>query len=180
MFSSTQITNISGVKKPTTNPPHLDAPQQHMILPRSLVVGQSIAKVLHASGLVSSKSEGHRLAAQQGAYIGSRADGSGRMDAALSFSRVKTWKPEETETFLIDGNLLILRRGKWKIKIIKLISDEEFLLSGEESPPGWEEYLKQKEEERGMHEEQRAEECRTMENAFKNQAVGNEQVQAEK
>jgi len=110
-------------------------------LPKSLVYNQPIARVLFAAGLVSSRSEGHRLAANQGAYIGgSKAlNYSKNMGDGLTFSPIMNWQPAETESYIIDGKLLILRVGKWKVKIVSIISDEEFDAQGLDAP-GWKEW----------------------------------------
>ncbi|KAK4444319.1 hypothetical protein QBC34DRAFT_415590 [Podospora aff. communis PSN243] len=114
------------------------APRPDMILPESLLLGSSIAKILYASGLARSTSEGHRLARAQGAYIGG-APGRGNQGRAmnpnqLDFTSVKLWYPQETRKYLIDGKLLILRKGKHNIRIIKMVSDEEYQESGETYP----------------------------------------------
>jgi len=48
------------------------------------------------------------------------------------------WNPQETEKYIIGDDLLILRVGKWKVKIVKIISDEEFEKKGL-TAPGWKE-----------------------------------------
>ena len=47
---------------------------------------------------------------------------------------VKTWTSEETKKFLVDGKLLILRRGKHFIRIVKVVTDEEWKQSGQTYP----------------------------------------------
>lgn len=122
----------------------VNAPSHHVILPRSLVYNQPIARVLHAAGLVSSRSEGHRLAEQRGAYIGSRPGDSGEMGDQLDFTPAHNWKPQDTNKYLIENDLLILRAGKWKIKIVKIVSDEEFEKLGL-AAPGWKDGYKEEE-----------------------------------
>ncbi|MCJ1308884.1 tyrosyl-tRNA synthetase [Agyrium rufum] len=114
-------------------------PASNITLPRSLVYNQPIARVLYSAGLVSSRSEGHRLASERGAYIGSLPGQKGGMGDKLEFTPALNWKPEETWKYVIDGELMILRVGKWKVKIVKIVDDEEFERSGVEAPPGWEE-----------------------------------------
>ncbi len=123
------------------NAPHTTAantPSHNVILPKSLVYKKAIARVLYSAGLVASKSEGHRLCAKRGAYIGSRPSASGTMSDHLDFSPCMNWSPEETEKYIIGDDLLILRVGKWKVKIVKIISDEEFEERGL-TAPGWKE-----------------------------------------
>ena len=115
-----------------------NAPSPNTVLPKSLVYGQPIARVLYSAGLVASKSEGHRLAAKRGAYIGSRPSATGTMSDHLDFSPCMNWNPKDTSKYIIGDDLLILRVGKWKVKMIKIISDEEFEEKGL-TAPGWKE-----------------------------------------
>jgi tyrosyl-tRNA synthetase len=111
-------------------------PKTQMKLPRTLIETKSIGKILFAAGLAASASDGHRLAAQQAVYIGGSptAHKLPMNDGALSFAPIKPWKPEETKTYLIGGNLLILRRGKHNIRIIEVVEDEEYDKLGLEYP----------------------------------------------
>lgn len=123
-------------------PAHMeDAPSVHARLPRSLVVGQPIHKVFWSAGLVSSKTEGVKLVANKGCHIGSKT-GRGavntKMGDQLAFTPVTSSHASETEKYIIDGDILILRIGKWKIKIIKIVSDKEFEEAGL-TCPGWKE-----------------------------------------
>lgn len=118
-----------------------NAPSTHMKLPRSLVVNRSFARVLWSAGLVSSRSEGTRLMANKGCHIGSkiaRGATTAQMPDYLAFTPLTSTKPSETENYLIDGDLLILRIGKWKMKFITVISDEEYQQAGL-TCPGWKE-----------------------------------------
>lgn len=109
-----------------------------VILPRSLVYNQPFNKILWSAGLVSSKSEGHRVIVNNGARVGHRA-GGGTMSDDLSFTPIKTWTVDRTEEFIVEGNLLMLRMGKWKFKTVHIISDKEFRERGL-SAPGWAEF----------------------------------------
>lgn len=149
------LSNSLNKNAPQTN--SYNMPSVNVVLPHSLVYHQSIARILYAAGLVSSKSEGHRLAANQGAYIGSRADGTGRMRDDLTFTPVKLFEPYRTKDYIIDGELLILRVGKWKLKVVKIVSDEEFATRGL-TAPGWDEVRKEAEEENEEGEEEEEEE----------------------
>ena len=128
----------SALNKYATHTTAANAPSHNVILPRSLVIRQPIARVLWSAGLVASKSEGHRLAAKKGAYIGSRPSASGTMSDHLDFSPCMNWNPADTEKYIIGDDTLILRVGKWKVKIVKIISDKEFEEKGL-TAPGWKE-----------------------------------------
>ncbi|KAK7983190.1 hypothetical protein PG989_010592 [Apiospora arundinis] len=107
-------------------------------LPESLLKQKSIGKILHAAGLASSGSEGHKLTANGGAYIGGAPSGTaksgGMRVGELTFVPVKTWFPEDNHKFLIDGKLMILRRGKHFVRIVKMVSDEDWKRSGKTYP----------------------------------------------
>lgn len=116
-----------------------NAPRIDMTLPESLIMGKSIGRILYAAKLAASTSEGHRLASQQAAYIAGmpgRPVGSGQaMDPSeLTWTPVKIWFPQETQKYLIGGELLILRRGKHNVRIIKMVSDKEYEASGQNYP----------------------------------------------
>ncbi|KAK8064383.1 tRNA synthetase class I [Apiospora phragmitis] len=106
-------------------------------LPEHLIKQKSMGKILYAAGLASSSSEGHKLTTTGGAYIGGRAHG-GRDVAPrvgdLTFVPVKTWFPADNHKFLIDDELMILRRGKHFVRIIKVVSEEEWKSSGQSYP----------------------------------------------
>jgi len=129
------------------------APSAHVVLPRSLVHMQSIAKVLFSAGLVTSRSEGHRLAQNQGAYIGRRASGREAMSDDISWVPAKLMDPMQTwqnlifdnqkaETMEAEGEegLLVLRSGKWNVRVCRVVSDEKFEREAFEEPPGWSEW----------------------------------------
>lgn len=65
------------------------------------------------------------------------------MSDALDFTPIKPWASHKTEEFILDDCLLFLKIGKWKFKIVKIVSDEEFVKSGL-SAPGWNAEEKQK------------------------------------
>lgn len=116
-----------------------NAPRIDMILPESVVLGKSIGRILFAAGLATSAADGHRLAMQQGAYVGAApgqkaGTNKGMLLGQLQFTPVKAWFPEDTKNFLIDGKLLILRKGKHNIRAIEMVSDEEFEASGRTYP----------------------------------------------
>lgn len=115
-----------------------NTPPPHLTLPKSLVLNTSIANVLHAAGMTSSRGEASRLLIKGGAYIGSRPGNSGTMSDQLEYTPIKNWDIKETRKHIIDDSLLILRVGKWKVKLIRLVSDEEFERLGL-SYPGMEE-----------------------------------------
>ena len=150
------------------NAPHIssqNAPAANIVLPHSLVHNQPIARVLFAAGMVASRSEGHRLAGNRGAYIGGLRGANPGMTDGLSFTPITNWKPEETSKYIIDGSLMILRIGKWKVKVVKIIPDEQFDAQGLEAP-GWKEWKEGQtlfaDEEKEKRTEMAKEESRTL------------------
>ena len=111
-------------------------PKANITLPRSLIYQKSIGKILFGAGLASSTSEGHRLATKEGAYIGGPPHKTKEPmnDGFISWSAVRNWAPEETRKYLVHDDLLLLRRGKHNVRIIKVISDEAYCLSGDSYP----------------------------------------------
>ena len=126
---------LNPLAKPVTSQ---NAPSPHTTLPRSLVYKQPFSRVLYAAGLVSSRSEGHRLISKGGAYVGSRPSNAGPIKNQLDYTPIQNWSADETEKFVIGDDLLLLRVGKWKVKIAKIVSDEEFEYRGL-TAPGWKE-----------------------------------------
>ncbi|KAF7715745.1 Tyrosine--tRNA ligase, mitochondrial [Penicillium ucsense] len=113
-------------------------PNARVTLPKSLVHNQSFNKILWSAGLVSSKGEGHRVIVNNGAYVGSRPGDSGPMSDDLAFTPIRPWPAEKTQEYIIGDNLLMLKLGKWKFKMVEIISDEDFRAQGL-TAPGWEE-----------------------------------------
>ncbi|UNI23368.1 Tyrosine--tRNA ligase [Purpureocillium takamizusanense] len=111
-----------------------NAPRSDIQLPRS-IMKLSPAKLLFATGLASSSADGQRLVAQQGAYVaGQPGQARGLVPGNLAWTPMKMWFPEETGKFLIDDRILILRKGKHNVRIVELVSDEEWEASGEIYP----------------------------------------------
>lgn len=109
----------------------------HITLPRSIIFQKPLGHILWAAGMVSSKAEAHRLIVAGGAYVGSNADAKRGMDDALSFTPARSNHWQEIDKFVIDDKLLILRVGKWRLKIINIIPDEEYVEAGL-TCPAWE------------------------------------------
>ncbi|KAK4692532.1 hypothetical protein P7C71_g4697, partial [Lecanoromycetidae sp. Uapishka_2] len=58
------------------------------------------------------------------------------MGDQVDFTPAANWAASETAKYLIGDDTLILRVGKWKVKVIKIISDQEFHKQGL-TAPGW-------------------------------------------
>ena len=140
--TSTQAENISGDINPLLNkhaaPPRLEENlSTRLKLPSSLVHGQPLSRILWHAGLVASRSEGQRLMSNRGVSIGAAA-GGGKvvpMGDQLSFHPATQKRADELENFIVD-EILVLKIGKWKVRIIDIVSDEVYAASGF-SCPGW-------------------------------------------
>ncbi|KAI2622442.1 hypothetical protein GGR54DRAFT_598555 [Hypoxylon sp. NC1633] len=104
-------------------------------LPESLILGKSISRILYAAGLADSNADANRLTQHQGAYIGGApgqqsATNAGMPPSELMFTPIKNWFPQDTKNFLIDGQLLLLRRGKHFVRVVRVVSDAEWQASG--------------------------------------------------
>lgn len=90
--------------------------QDRVKLPKVKVVGKQLAEVMQ-SVLGESKSTNARIIASGGVYIAKRAAGNGN---DLEFVHFKDPRAKVTEDMLV-GNALVLRRGKWKVRVVEAV-----------------------------------------------------------
>lgn len=123
----------TGAHTHATNRPRID-----MKLPMRVAEG-TLPRIVYAAGLSESVSDGDRIIKNGGIYIGgspgqkSRENVGMRLDQ-LQFTPARTWKIEDNANFLIDGKIMLLRKGKHNLRCIEFISDEEWDKSGLEYP----------------------------------------------
>ena len=98
----------------------------NVTLPRSIVNIQPLSKILYYAGIVPSRSNGYRLLVEKGVYVGSRSASTDTMEDQVNFVQAENWSGAELHKYIIGEDTLILRAGKWKLKIIKIINDDEF------------------------------------------------------
>ena len=109
-------------------------------LPASLVYNTSICTILFHAKVVRSKSESRRLFVTGGAYIGALpSSSSSATDNQIEFFQCKDSHDVNTADHIIDGDLLVLRVGKARIRVVKIIPDEDFERRGLDAP-GWKEW----------------------------------------
>lgn len=108
-------------------------------LPITLLQAGSFPRVLYAAGLASSKSEAHRLIAKKGAYVVAPNSGSIENPTALKWTPIEAANVADPNHFLLDWEALVLRSGKSKIQICRMVLEEEFEAEGL-TCPGWEEF----------------------------------------
>jgi len=118
-------------------------PSHRVTLPQSLVINQPFHKILFSAGLVSSRNEGHRLIVNKGASVGYSSGRTGPMGDKLEFTPIKSWDGSETKKYILEDKALILKVGKWKVKIVEIISDEEFE-KRDLNVPGWKEFKEER------------------------------------
>lgn len=109
-------------------------PRADMKLPQHLLQS-TLPRIVWASGLATSASDASRMIKAGGIYLGGAPGQYGEAQTGmnplqLSFTPAKTWSYDVNMKFLIDGKLLLLRKGKHNLRVIEFISDEEFSNSG--------------------------------------------------
>lgn len=103
-------------------------------LPRSVIIGKPLSQVLWSAGLAATKSEAQKLINNKGAYIGGKSAAEGPMADSLTYSPIRSSAWDWWKDLIIDDNLLILRTGKWRVKIIKIVPDADFTAKGMTCP----------------------------------------------
>lgn len=140
--SNTNLEHVPGDAKQDTG--RNNAGPTRTMLPRSLVQGTPLSRVLYHVGLAKTRSEGQRLILKGGAYVGragsgfANADGKGGMDDEINFRQISDANAPAHECVSKTG-LLLLRVGKWKVRVVEVVDDEEFDARGG-TAPGWEEW----------------------------------------
>ncbi|KAJ8110290.1 hypothetical protein OPT61_g6831 [Boeremia exigua] len=95
-------------------------------LPLSILQPGSFPRVLHAAGLASTKSEAHRLIAKKGAYVVVPNSGSVESPTSLRWMPIESSSTVNPQHYLIDFEALVLRSGKSRIQVVKIVNDEQF------------------------------------------------------
>ncbi|EMC94894.1 hypothetical protein BAUCODRAFT_59578, partial [Baudoinia panamericana UAMH 10762] len=119
---------------------HASAQTVRIVLPASLVYNTPFSRILFHAGIVPTKSEGARLVQKGGAYVGGSSANvhglqPGGTGEGLSFSAIGDQKTREVKNHVNDG-LLIIRVGKWKVRVIEVVEDAAFEAKGLDAP-GW-------------------------------------------
>jgi tyrosyl-tRNA synthetase len=122
---------------------------QRTLLPESFVNNKSPSDILYAASLAKSKSAAARLvsagtlyaAMPQASDAGLSGSVSDVMNTELRFIKQTGNGVSELAAFTQPGNLLVLRLGKWKIRIIEIVPDAEYEVrsaaDGREVSPHW-------------------------------------------
>ena len=143
--SSLQVADIRGlIQQVESGEKHIapsgrdtEASSAVMTLPRSLIWNQTLGKILYHAGLVNSKGKGQRMVNSGGAYFGRRSKSTEMPGESVLFCSPDQWNVADLNENLVDQDLLVLRAGKQKIRIVKIMNDDDFRARGL-SCPGWE------------------------------------------
>lgn len=96
-------------------------------LPTSEVIGETWAKLIRKAELAKSNSEATRLIAGGGVFVANR---SSDHEGEAVFERIVDPKAEVADHALLDGKLVV-RLGKWKVKVIEVTDDVKVSRSSE-------------------------------------------------
>jgi len=115
---------------------------ERAVLPSSLVLDTPFSRILYHAGIVPTKSEGARLIAKGGAYVATSGPSNNAIgdvdDDDLDFVQLRYQKPEDVQNYVTNG-MLVLRVGKWKVRVVEVIKDAEFDAQKLDAP-GWQDW----------------------------------------
>lgn len=117
----------------TTSEQQKNVNENIVTLPLSMLQPGSFPQILHAAGLASSKSEANRMIANNGAYVVVPNSGPSENPTALKWSRIKPEKDVDPNHYLVDWEALVLRSGKTKIQICRVVRDDKLEKKAEET-----------------------------------------------
>lgn len=118
-----------------------DLSEEPIYLPERLVKGTTFERVILSARLVASRGASRRLIQSGGVYVGvpkwqpkestgqaaaaaaAATDGSDASD--LRFVTILPSSPPASD-YIQEGGLLLLRMGKWKVRIIKVMPNAEY------------------------------------------------------
>ncbi|KAL6712571.1 tyrosyl-tRNA synthetase [Coniothyrium glycines] len=132
--------------QPQPNKDSLTADQQTLktsedvtVVPITMLEPGSFPRLLHAAGLAASKSEAHRLIANKGAYVVVPNSGTLEAPTVLHWAPIESGPAVDPNHFLVDWEALVLRSGKAKIKIVRVVEEKAFVEQGLNCT-GWEDF----------------------------------------
>ena len=94
-------------------------------LPLSMLGPGAFPRILHAAGLASTKSEAHRLIASRGAYVVVPKSGTAEAPTSLKWTPIEASSEANPQHFLVDFEALVLRTGKSRIQVVRIVKDED-------------------------------------------------------
>jgi tyrosyl-tRNA synthetase len=92
----------------------------------------TFASLLYAVGLVGSKSEAHRLIGNHGAYVGGQpSKNPGDLPDDVTWRKITNTTIGAPAAYVVwsgDKGLLLLRVGKWKVRIVRVYPQDKPIL----------------------------------------------------
>ncbi|KAF2659312.1 tyrosyl-tRNA synthetase-like protein [Lophiostoma macrostomum CBS 122681] len=132
------LTSSSATTEESQNASSVNPKANTVTLPASLLRKGSFPHVLYASGLVPSRKEGRRMIESGGAYAVVPNSGSIEDPNSLRWEQIPTaFLDADPNHYLVDYEGLVLRVGKSKIQVCRVVLDARFKAEGL-SCPGWE------------------------------------------
>jgi tyrosyl-tRNA synthetase len=105
---------------------------QTLTFSKEFLESNNFPSLLYAAGLVGSKSEAHRLIKNNGAYVGGRlAENPGDIPDDVTWRQIKNTMNGAPAQYVLwsgDKGLLLLRVGKWKVRIIRVYPQDKPIL----------------------------------------------------
>lgn len=118
---------------------HGGTADQRVILPRSLVLHTPFPKILYHAGMASTKSEAARIIRSGGAYVAVPKQAE---ENTSHFMQITSQTSDDVPSYTRNSTIL-LRLGKWKVRLIEIVEDDEFDKRGLDAP-GWSEFKARK------------------------------------
>lgn len=115
------LASLSQTPNPETEPGSAEQTTpstQRIKLSQLLVYNTPFARILYHAGFVATKSEGARLIAKGGVYVA-----SGNDEGKFTFTPIQAQQVLQAGESLVHDGLLILRLGKWKVRVIEVVED---------------------------------------------------------
>lgn len=102
---------------------------ERILLPQACVHGHSLSRILFFAGLAETRNAAQKMVQRGGVYVATlpTSPSAGAEDQqALGFVAIKESARSAMNGYLLRDNLLVLRLGKWKIRIIEVVPNAEY------------------------------------------------------
>lgn len=115
------------------------AASRRILLARTLFENKPLETILFNAGLIDNKASARRLIQGGGLYVASvvrsesttndisaKASSDTDVGGELVFRPMKNPRPLDIQKMMENGSLLIIRMGKWKVRIIEVVDDDVY------------------------------------------------------
>ncbi|KAF2709581.1 tyrosyl-tRNA synthetase-like protein [Pleomassaria siparia CBS 279.74] len=130
-----------------------DVANSVVTIPSTLLRVGTFPRILHAAGLVASRNEGHKLIKSKGAYVVVPNSGTVENPHGLKWEQVPEGTSIDPNHYLVDWEALVVRSGKSKFQVCRIISEERFEAEGM-TCPGWEDFKAKRAEQAAAGKDQ--------------------------